>query len=131
MAHLRSAVRNWTHDPARIRLHDNLEATKKSLASRRKALRPIVLRELREHGVTDQVTRGNEAEQELAVLTELESRLNAEIKSVSDVNRSMTVNTLDLQSIQEEVAQLQDVADKAGAEVEALNVELERPPASA
>jgi capsular exopolysaccharide synthesis family protein len=91
-------------------------------------LRPVVLRALREHVGTDQVTRGNDAEQELAVLTELELRLNAEIKSVSDVNRSMTVSTLDLQSIQEEVAQLQDVADKAASAVEALNVELEAPP---
>ena len=112
----------------RIRLQDDLEATKKALASRRKALRPIVLRQLQEHGVSEQVARGGATEQELAVLTELESRLNAEIKSVSEVNRSMTVNTLDLQAIQDEVAQMQDVADKAGAEVEALNVELEAPP---
>ena len=128
MAHLRRATRNWANDPARIRLQDDLEATKRALASRRKALRPSVLRQLQEHGVSEQVARGGETEQELAVLTELESRLNAEIKSVSDVNRSMTVNTLDLQAIQDEVAQMQDVADKAGAEVEALNVELEAPP---
>ncbi len=128
MAHLRRSVRKWESDPATTRLHQDLEATKKSLAIRRKALRPMVLRQLQEHGVTEQVARGGETEQELAVLTELESRLSAEIKSVSDVNRSMTVNTLDLQAIQDEVAQMQDVADKAGAEVEALNVELEAPP---
>jgi polysaccharide biosynthesis transport protein len=128
MAHLRSAVRNWRNDPAAIQMRERLETSRKSLASRRKALQPIVLRQLQQHAGSDQVARGNETEQELAVLTELESRLNAEIKSVSKDERDLTVNTLDLQSIQEEVAQMKGVADRAGAEVEALNVEIEAPP---
>jgi polysaccharide biosynthesis transport protein len=128
MAHLRTTVRNWRYDPAGIQMREKLEVSRKSLASRRKALRPVVLRQLQENAGNDQVTRGNESEQELAVLTELESRLKDEINLVSKDDRDLTVNTLDLQSIQEEVAQMKGVAERAGAEVEALNVELEAPP---
>ncbi len=54
--------------------------------------------------------------------------LNGEIKSISDGNQTLTNKTLDLQELQDEVAQMQASALKVGAEVEALNVELGAPP---
>ena len=62
------------------------------------------------------------------MLTELESRLNAEIKSIYRRQSGHDQQTLDLQSIQDEVAQMQAIVEKVGSEVEALNVELGAPP---
>ncbi len=79
------------------------------LASKRAALRPIAIRQLQEQDKSDQVTRGDGIEQELAMLDDLEQSLNAEIKTISEGNQSLTVKTLDLQALQDEVAQMQDV----------------------
>ncbi len=128
MAHLQRVARNATSDPLKARLGHEIEATRRSLEDRRKALRPTAIRGLQERGQSDKATRGDEMEQELVVLAELERELEGEVKSVSAVNQSLTVNTLDLQEIQDEVVQLNDVAAKIGSEVEAINVELEAPP---
>ena len=61
------------------------------------------------------------------MLAELEQRLEAEIKSVTGLNQHLTVNTLDLQASQEEVAQMEVASTKVAQEVEALTVELEAP----
>ncbi len=61
------------------------------------------------------------------MLGDLEQRLNAEIKSVTDGNQSLTNTTLDLQTQKDDVAQMQDAASKVGTEVEALTVELGAP----
>ena len=54
--------------------------------------------------------------------------MNVEIKSITEGNQSLTNKTLDLQSQQDEIAQMQQSAVKVGSEVEALNVELGAPP---
>ncbi len=50
------------------------------------------------------------------------------IKAISDGNQNLTNNTLGLQELQDDVAQMQASALKVGAEVEALTVELGAPP---
>jgi len=127
-AQIRKAARNPAGDPVTRRLRDDLAATRRLLQSKRAALRPTAIRQLREQDHGDQVTRGNGIEQELAMLVDLEQRLNAEIKTIAEGIQSLTVNTLDLQAIQDEVAQMQESAVRIATEVEALNVELRAPP---
>ena len=127
-AHIKSVARKGASDPAYKRLTDYINVTRKSLANRRAAVRPLVIRKLQEEGKTDQVTRGDESEQQLAMLQDLEKRLNQDINTLSAGNHSLTKSTLGLQEIQDELAQLQEAATKIGSEVEALNVELGAPP---
>ena len=109
-------------------LRDSVAATQKLLKSKRAELRPIAIRQLRDQNRSQQVTVGHEDEQDLAVLVELEERLNAEIKASTDATGALNVKTLDLSALQEEVAQLQGTAGQVATEVEALNVELQAPP---
>jgi len=127
-SHMRTINRKGTADPGLKLLRDNYKATQTALASLRAQLRPMAIRQLQEQDVGDKVTRGGESEHELAYLDDLEQHLNKEIDALSKENRSETVKTLDLQSLQEESGQLQSAALKVGTEVEALNVELEAPP---
>jgi capsular exopolysaccharide synthesis family protein len=127
-ANLRMVSRNGSRgDPALKRLKDELAQTEKLIDKERKRLRPSVVRRLQEQDRTDQVVRGDQTQQELAMYNELEKSLNNDIDSKNKDNQTLTSNTLDLQSIQDEVAQYKDASSKVAAEVEALNVEIEAP----
>ena len=133
-AHSRATVRNWASDPLLIRMRRDLAATRKMLNSKRAALRPIAIRQLQGKERSEPVmggkptsSRGDGTVEELAMLEDLEQRLNAEVKSVSEGNQALANDTLDLQAEQNDIAQLQASALKVGAEVEALGVELGAP----
>jgi capsular exopolysaccharide synthesis family protein len=127
-ANLRRMSRNPAAEPSVRVLGSTVDGLRQALARRRKEVRPEVIRQVRWQRSADDDSKGQDLRRELAMLADLERRLDAEIKSISVVNHSLTVNTLDLQANQEEVAQMQDAASKVGQEVEALNVELEAPP---
>ncbi len=115
-------------DPALKHLRDSVAATQKLLKSKKVELRPLAIRQLRGQNRSQQVAVGHEDEQDLAVLVELEERLNAEIKASSDATGALNVKTLDLSALQEEVAQLKGTAGQVATEVESLTVELQAPP---
>ncbi len=127
-AHVRAAARKPAADPMLRRIRQDLAATQKLLKSKRAELRPTAIRELRQKNVIEEVARGDGIEQELAMLDDLEQQLDAELKTVSEGNLTLTNDTLDLQAIQDDVTQMQASAQKVGSEVEALTVELGAPP---
>jgi len=127
-AHFRVAVRNYASDPMLKRMQRDVIATRQLLKKNRAELRPVAIRALQGTDSSDRVTRGDGTTQELAMLDDLEQRLKAEIKSISEENLAQTDRTLDLQALQDDIAQMQSSALKVGAEVEALNVELKAPP---
>jgi capsular exopolysaccharide synthesis family protein len=127
-SHVRAAARKPAADPILRRIRQDVAATQKLLKSKRAALRPEAIRALQEKGSSDQAAQGDVNEQELAILDDLEQRLNAELKSIFKGNQALTNDTLDLQSLKDDVAQMQASALKVGAEVEALDVELGAPP---
>ena len=57
---------------SRLRLRDDIDATRRLLASRRKAMRPIVIRQLEQQENHRTGRRGDENDQDLAMLDELE-----------------------------------------------------------
>ncbi len=128
--HVRSAARKPLADPFLRRIRQDRDATKKSLEDKRKALRADAIRALQEKDSSDQFVRDDAIEQELQILDDIERQLNGQIKAISDGNQNLTNNTLGLQELQDDVAQMQASALKVGAEVEALTVELGRAPES-
>ncbi len=120
-------MRNAAADPATRATREVLAATKSLLAQRRKAVRPIVIRRLREHTAEERIAQGEDRDQDLAMLSDLEERINDEIKSIVDGSQSIAKSTLDLRDKQDEVAQMHAAATKVGDAVEALSVELEAP----
>jgi succinoglycan biosynthesis transport protein ExoP len=109
-------------------LTDAVRATRQLLARRRKEVRPEVVRQAQRRGVGAVDPEGQDLGRELAMLGDLEHRLNEEIKGTSEANLSLTIRTLDLRGNQDEIAQMQATEDKIAAEVEALNVEIQAPP---
>jgi capsular exopolysaccharide synthesis family protein len=126
-AHLRRTTRKGT-DPLLSALRGEIAGTERSLESQLRALRPVVRQQLQEQGQGDRVTRGDEVERELAMLTELERSVRSEIKSETDDNQSLNESSMDLQVLQDDIARMASTTDRIGSEVEALNVELEAPP---
>jgi capsular exopolysaccharide synthesis family protein len=127
---VRRVSRNPQAEPTFRILNKTVQNLRKSLEDRRREVRPEVARQARQGGpaVTGAGAGARDLDRELAMLTDLEQRLNDEIKSINLVSRSLTTNTLDLQSNQDEVAQMELAATSVAREVEALNVELEAPP---
>jgi capsular exopolysaccharide synthesis family protein len=125
--HIYANSRKPSADPVLRRIRQDMAATQKLLKSKRAALRPIAIRELQQNGTSGPTIRAGGIEQELAILDDLEQQLTAQLKSVSDNNLALTNKTLDLQSLQDEIAQMQASALKVIGEVEALDVELTAP----
>lgn len=128
LATLRRVARRAVTDPAIQALQFTVKDLRARVERGRKKVRPEVRRQAEQQVVIDQGQQGDDLRQELAMLSDLEQRLENEIKSISIVNQSLTNNTLDLQSNQEEVAQMEVAATKIAQEVESLAVELEAPP---
>lgn len=115
-------------DPFLRVLHQEVAARRADLAKKRKAIRPVVIRQFQgrsDHGSTGERT---DVLREIAILDDLDRRLSDEIKNLSQGNHSLTVQTLDLQSIQDDTSQKEAAWIKIGTEIEALNIELQAPP---
>jgi len=126
-ARVRSIARR-SSEPAYKALQNMVLAKRKALANKREEVRPRIIHAYREEARHGSVDHSAELEQELAILKDIERSLAAELKALDVGNHNLNVKTLDLQSIQDDVAQMQDASVKIGSEVEALNVELEAPP---
>jgi uncharacterized protein involved in exopolysaccharide biosynthesis len=67
-------------------------------------------------------------EDRLAILGAREAVLAEELKQTANVMSAVNVfNSIDLTSVQDEISQMRDAAQKVGAEIEKLNIELEAP----
>jgi polysaccharide biosynthesis transport protein len=128
MVRVQRVARNPVSEPLLHALRNDINATRRLLARRRAEVRPVALRQLQQGGTEEQVVQVDEDQRELAMLGDLEGRLKSEIDSIKVTNHSLTVNTLDLQSIKDDVTQLEAAATKVATEVEALSVELSAPP---
>jgi hypothetical protein len=82
-------------DPALAALKQRIGASRKSLASKRAALRPNTIKQLQNQN------KNRKIEQELAMLDDLENRLTEEIKSLGKENRALAVDMLARKEIQD------------------------------
>jgi succinoglycan biosynthesis transport protein ExoP len=67
-------------------------------------------------------------EDRLAILTAEDKVLQDELSQAAGKKRSAVEGALDMKSLNDEIAQMEEAARKVGAEVETLNIELEAPP---
>jgi polysaccharide biosynthesis transport protein len=120
-------VRNGS-DPAFKRASEDLKAAQSALAAQRKKLYPIIAQQLQEK------TRGNIGmraallRERVEILSRLESTLSDDVKHLSERSRSINRTSVDLFSIQEEIANADAMSKRIGEELETLNVEFQAPP---
>jgi succinoglycan biosynthesis transport protein ExoP len=118
------------NDPALKKHRDDLQSTRAAIAAQRRRLYPIVAQQLQlqERGRDANASQEALIPRRISILSKLEKALTGDVKRLSERSRSLTQNSVDLFSIQEEIANADEVARTIGKEVEALNVELQAPP---
>jgi capsular exopolysaccharide synthesis family protein len=123
-----SRITRIASDPALSRHRAELEAARTALAARRKKLYPIIAQQLQGMARNEDLLKADSLQDRISVLSKLETELIADVERLSERSRSLTRNSLDLFSNQEEIANADEVAKVIGKEVEALSVELQAPP---
>ncbi len=121
-------ARNSGLNPALKTLRDEVDLISKQLERKRKAIRPLVIKQLQNPQDDGQLVKsGGSLEQQLAVAKELEASLQEKVKDYSQMDQVLTDNTLDLQDNKDELKQVEDAATKIASEVEKLDIELQAP----
>jgi hypothetical protein len=116
--------RDPSADPLFKALTRDVEEARQALDRRRREVRPEVIRQAQQAA---EGSRAAEIRRELAMLVDLQQRLKKEIEAAETVNHSLAVRVLDLESLREEIAQMQAVADRIGQELEALDTRPKAP----
>lgn len=116
------------NDPAIKKHRDDLEAARAGLAAQHRKLYPIVARQLQDAGRESTGSKTTLLQHRISILSKLEAAMEDDVKRLNGRTRSITQNSVDLFSIQEEIANADEVARTIGKEVEALTVELQAPP---
>ena len=124
---IRKGVRN-ENDPAVQSLRSSLTTVQKGLAKYRAELRPRIAQQLRDLQQSKQPTKSSDLLLRKDVLANYEKVLEKEVERLDKETHALNRDSLDLQSLQDEIANADAAAKKIGAEVETLTVELEAPP---
>ncbi len=102
-------------------------AAKRILSDDRAKLRPQIAQQLRVTNLSAQSTRLADLRLEAKMNAEMEQVLQEEVDRFTKEAQSFNSKTLDLGSLQDDIAQRELVVNKIGNEVQALNVELTAP----
>ena len=126
-AHTGRIARNPSFNPGLKSMRDEIEATRRQLEKKRRAVRPAVIRQLQESPQGGPTVAGGSTGANLAVLEEIEKKLEGKLKELSKTDRQQTDTTLDLQDLQDDLKQYQEQSDRVSRDLEMLNVELQAP----
>ena len=119
-------IRN-PNNPAYQQVHGDLKSANNRLAARLAWLRPRIAEQLRAAGRGPQKTDLPVLRKRIEILQELIAVVGKEVEQLGEGTRTLNRTTLDLEASQDEIAQAEVAAQRIGAEVEALNVELQAP----
>src|SRR5262249_54811891 len=100
----------------------------KAVAERRQELRPTVTKELREKRTGETRDRISSLEARLSMSDQLAKRLEEDVRTFSKMSQQMNRNQLDLEDLKAEIAPATEIAKKAAAAAEAMEVERKQPP---
>ena len=119
-------VRNNLSDPSVIPLRHGLETARRALVARQAQLAQARVGE----GTATPLSMNPlaQAKERLQILKLYEGALTEDVERYRTEAKSVNLNTLDLQSEQDEIALANETAKKIGTEVESLDVELQAPP---
>ena len=115
------------NDPSIASARNKIETARKSMATRREQLRPVLARRLREAMRPGFSSSPENLDKKAEILKQFDRDLAADVERLKGEIRSLNENTLDLQTEQDQIALLSETAKKVGAEVEAMDVELQAP----
>jgi Mrp family chromosome partitioning ATPase/uncharacterized protein involved in exopolysaccharide biosynthesis len=120
-------VARKSSDAAHHEFRRSLTAATRALEERIRQLRPAIAGQLARSTGEDLHIKAELARERANVLGRQEALLQDEVKRLSHQARIITRTSVDVASIQEEIAAADEVAKKLAIEVESLNVELQAP----
>ncbi|MFO0888505.1 MAG: capsular biosynthesis protein [Isosphaeraceae bacterium] len=123
-----SRVARKSNDAAHHEFRRSLTAATRALNDRIAQLRPTFAAQLAKSSGEDVQIKVELARERANVLARQEAVLQDEVKRLSNQARIITRTSVDVASIQEEIAAADEVAKKLAIEIESLNVELQAPP---
>ncbi|MBY0522438.1 MAG: polysaccharide biosynthesis tyrosine autokinase [Gemmataceae bacterium] len=115
-------------DPAVQRLRIELTEAERVLADRRKEMQPQLLRLYQEQLEREQLSGKNGLRERRVVLRDLEKVISSDVDRLAQQTRSINKQSLDLESLREEINLSEGIARQIATEVEHLKVELQAPP---
>lgn len=114
-------------DPTIQPMQAEVRRAREELKDRRRALRPMIIKQLRNRPVGKGQATANQLRQRIATFDELEKRLMAEKQHQDAGAKTISTKSFELEGIQEDIQQAQIAVAKMGSEIQALEVELEAP----
>jgi capsular exopolysaccharide synthesis family protein len=124
---LAKTARHPGTDPMIKQLQSDARRARNELNERRKALRPSLVRDLKNRTQNKVQSSLSSLRHQLTVLDDLEKRLESERQQQEKGVQSISTKSLDLESIQDDIKQAQAATGKMGSEIQALEVELQAP----
>jgi capsular exopolysaccharide synthesis family protein len=104
-----------------------LNSAKTGLTKRREQLRPTLVQQLRDKVRDDQQLMRLQFEDRIKFLTEIETQLTAELKTFSKDLTTQRQDNLDVEWLQDEIAQLDFVNKEVTRQMTALKMEIQAP----
>jgi capsular exopolysaccharide synthesis family protein len=105
----------------------DIQANQEALAARKKEIRPLVIKRLRETALKELHARIDELKEQKTQSEKLQELLQDEAKRLDKETRNIGETSLDLETIREGVERASQVTKTVTGEIEALRVELAAP----
>jgi hypothetical protein len=107
---------------------EQVRSVREALEARRKELRPVVARQVREKQLAGDKATATQLREKIAYLNRLEKKLAEEVKRLRDQAGQLGTGAVDLENMRDEIAQAEAVLKKVSAEATRLEVQRATPP---
>jgi capsular exopolysaccharide synthesis family protein len=114
-------------DPAVRALRAKVEGGRRLLETRKKELRPQFVKEFRERARGEVRLQAAALRGRVSLLQQMQKELLADVGRREQESRTINKGSIDLESVREDLSQLEDMAKKVTAQVETLKVESQAP----
>jgi capsular exopolysaccharide synthesis family protein len=121
------SVRNPS-DPSVLYLDREIAGVRATLEKRRAALRPVVAERLGRRERTGLENEHDQVRWQVEMLKEQERTLLAQVATLEQEIKSFSIKSMDVHWLEDEITLAAEAAKTVGAEVQAMNVELQAPP---
>jgi polysaccharide biosynthesis transport protein len=116
-----------TSVPALKRYVNDVQQAEKDLDSKRKELRPQIIKQLRDQNKQEITSTLLQLREKVTKLAELEKQLVADVSRLSEEAKSLNKKALDLESEKKEIKSMEAIQDHLSQRKDVLKLELEAP----
>ena len=105
-----------------------LNRVSENLESERERLRPRILERLQQENEARKAISSEQVAQQVALLTKQEEQLRQELEAQEVETKQIGIASFELESLQQEIEQIDEVSSSINEEIQKINIELQSPP---